>query len=82
MKHPRNVTRFITIAALLATVVVSTVAFAQSLKIKGVIISRTGNTMTMKTDTGNIVVVLNDGTVCSSYRVFSRPAGKTCPWLL
>ena len=82
MNYRINATRLIAIATLLATVAVSTLAFAQSLKIKGVIISRTGNTMTMKTDTGNIVVVLNDGTVCSSYRVFSRPAGKTCPWLL
>jgi outer membrane protein OmpA-like peptidoglycan-associated protein len=62
MKHRRKVTRFITIAALLATVVVGTVAFAQSQKVKGVIISRAGSTMTMKTDTGNVVVVLNDST--------------------
>jgi outer membrane protein OmpA-like peptidoglycan-associated protein len=62
MKHRRKVTRFITIAALLATVVVSTVAFAQSQKVKGVIISRAGSTMTMKTDTGNVVVALNDST--------------------
>jgi outer membrane protein OmpA-like peptidoglycan-associated protein len=40
----------------------STVAFAQSLKVKGVIISRAGNTMTLKADTGNVVVVLNDTT--------------------
>jgi outer membrane protein OmpA-like peptidoglycan-associated protein len=63
MKRHRKVTRFITIAALLATVVVSTVAFAQSQKVKGVIISRAGSTMTMKTaDTPNLVVVLNDTT--------------------
>ena len=63
MKHRRKVTRFITIAALLATVVVGTVAFAQSQKVKGVIISRAGNTMTMKTADGqNQVVVLNDTT--------------------
>ena len=41
----------------------STAAFAQSLKVKGVIISRAGNTMTMKTaDTPNLIVVLNDNT--------------------
>jgi len=62
MKHRFNATRLIAIAALFATVAVSTVAFAQSLKVKGVIISRAGNTMTMKTDTGNVVVVLNDST--------------------
>ncbi|HVP53900.1 MAG TPA: OmpA family protein [Candidatus Eisenbacteria bacterium] len=44
-------------------VAVSTVAFAQSLKVKGIIISRAGNQMTMKTaDTANLVVLLNDGT--------------------
>jgi outer membrane protein OmpA-like peptidoglycan-associated protein len=44
-------------------VVVSTIAFAQSVKVKGVIISRAGNDMTMKTaDTPNLVVVLNDTT--------------------
>jgi outer membrane protein OmpA-like peptidoglycan-associated protein len=37
-------------------------AVAQQLKVKGVIISRAGNTMTLKTDTGNVVVVLNDNT--------------------
>jgi outer membrane protein OmpA-like peptidoglycan-associated protein len=53
----------IAVAALLATVAVSTVAFAQSQKVKGVIISRAGNTMTMKTADGqNQVVVLNDTT--------------------
>jgi OmpA-OmpF porin, OOP family len=43
--------------------VLSTVAVAQSVKVKGVIISRAGNTMTMKTaDTPNLVVVLTDTT--------------------
>ena len=62
MNYRINATRLIASATLLATVAVSTVAFAQSQKVKGVIISRAGNTMTMKTDTGNVVVALNDGT--------------------
>jgi len=62
MKHRTNATKLIAVAALFATVAVGTVAFAQSLKVKGVIISRAGNTMTMKADTGNVVVVLNDNT--------------------
>jgi outer membrane protein OmpA-like peptidoglycan-associated protein len=37
-------------------------AAAQSTKVKGAIISRAGNTMTLKTTAGNVVVVLNDGT--------------------
>lgn len=44
------------------TLLAGTAAFAQALKVKGVIISRAGNTMTMKADTGNVVVVLNDNT--------------------
>jgi outer membrane protein OmpA-like peptidoglycan-associated protein len=44
------------------TATLTSVAFAQSLKVKGVIISRAGNTMTLKADTGNVVVVLNDST--------------------
>ena len=54
-----------TIVVLSITVLglLSTVAFAQSLKIQGAIISRAGNTMTMKTSDGNnVVVVLNDNT--------------------
>jgi len=48
---------------LVLTLTVSTAAFAQSLKVKGVIIGRAGNQMTMKTaDTPNLVVVLNDST--------------------
>jgi len=47
---------------LVLTLGVSSVAFAQSLKVKGVIISRAGNSMTMKADTGNVVVLLNDST--------------------
>src|SRR5664279_4274043 len=44
------------------TLAVSTNASAQSLKVKGVIISRAGNTMTLKTADGQTVVVLNDTT--------------------
>jgi outer membrane protein OmpA-like peptidoglycan-associated protein len=62
MKYRLNATRLITVGALFATVAMSTVAFAQNLKVKGVIISRAGNTMTMKADTGNVVVVLQDST--------------------
>ena len=62
MKYRLNATKSIAIAALLATVALGTVAFAQQMKVKGVIISRAGNTMTMKADTGNVVVVLNDST--------------------
>ena len=63
MNYRINATRLTAIAALLATVAVSTVAFAQSLKIQGAIISRAGNTMTMKgSDGNNVVVVLNDNT--------------------
>jgi len=63
MRYRTNATKLIAVAALLATVALSTVAFAQSVKVKGVIISRAGNDMTMKTaDTPNLVVVLNDTT--------------------
>jgi outer membrane protein OmpA-like peptidoglycan-associated protein len=62
MKYRFKATRSIAVAALFATVAVSTVAFAQSQKVKGVIISRAGNTMTMKADTGNVVVALTDST--------------------
>lgn len=53
--------------ALIATLVVLVTApgsgFAQTLKVKGAIISRAGNTMTMKgSDGNNVVVVLNDNT--------------------
>jgi outer membrane protein OmpA-like peptidoglycan-associated protein len=45
------------------TLALSTVAFAQTLKIQGNIINRAGNTMTLKTSDGNnVVVVLNDNT--------------------
>ena len=60
MNYRINATRLIAIAVLFALVAASTVAFAQNLKVKGVIISRAGNTMTLKADTGNVVVVLND----------------------
>jgi OmpA-OmpF porin, OOP family len=49
--------------SLAVLVLLTTVAFAQSVKVKGVIISRAGNTMTMKSQDGtNVVVVLNDNT--------------------
>lgn len=48
---------------LLALASLTTVASAQSLKVKGNIVSRAGNDMTMKTmDGSNVVVVLNDNT--------------------
>jgi len=51
------------IATLVVLVTASGSAFAQKLKIQGAIISRAGNTMTMKTSDGNnVVVVLNDNT--------------------
>jgi len=46
----------------LAVVLLGTGAFAQSVKVKGAIISRAGSTMTMRTDSGNVVVVLTDST--------------------
>jgi len=57
--------RIATLTTLLFTLiaVLTTVASAQSVKVKGVIISRAGNTMTMKTaDAANLVVELNDTT--------------------
>jgi len=63
MKYRFNAIRLVAVCAVFAMVAVSTVAFAQSLKVKGIIISRAGNQMTMKTaDTANLVVLLNDGT--------------------
>jgi outer membrane protein OmpA-like peptidoglycan-associated protein len=63
MKYRFNATRLTAVAALLAMMAVSTAAFAQSQKVKGVIISRAGNTMTMRGQDGtNIVVALNDST--------------------
>src|SRR6516165_10241072 len=63
MNYRFNATRLVAIAAFFATLAVSTVTLAQSLKVKGNIISRAGNTMTMKTTDGqNVVVVLNDST--------------------
>src|SRR5271166_3762378 len=50
------------ILTLTVLVLLTTVASAQSVKVKGAIISRAGNTMTMRTDTGNLVVVLTDST--------------------
>src|SRR5271166_7132153 len=55
----------ITSVAILTFIVLamfSTVSVAQSAKVKGAIISRAGSTMTMRTDTGNVVVVLTDST--------------------
>jgi OOP family OmpA-OmpF porin len=49
--------------ALTVVVFLTTVASAQSVKVKGAIISRAGNTMTMRTaDAPNLVVVLTDST--------------------
>jgi outer membrane protein OmpA-like peptidoglycan-associated protein len=62
MKYRFNAKKLIVVSGLFAMVAVSTAAFAQSLKVKGVIVSRAGNTMTLKADTGNVVVVLNDNT--------------------
>jgi len=51
------------IAILVVLVTASVSAFAQTLKIQGNIISRAGNSMTMKTSDGNnVVVLLNDNT--------------------
>ena len=62
----RNTVTKITSVAILSLVVLallSTVAIAQTTKIQGNIISRAGNTMTMKTSDGTTaVVLLNDGT--------------------
>ena len=62
----RSNTRGIASAVVLSLIVIallSTVAVAQSAKVKGVIISRAGNTATMKSQDGtNVVVLLNDNT--------------------
>jgi OmpA-OmpF porin, OOP family len=58
-------TKFASIAVLSLVVLalLSTVAVAQTTKVKGVIISRAGNTATMKSSDGtNVVVLLNDST--------------------
>jgi OmpA-OmpF porin, OOP family len=62
----RKRTNFKTLTGVLAVTFVlaltaGTTAFAQSLKIQGNIISRAGNTMTVKTSDGNNVVVLLNG---------------------
>jgi outer membrane protein OmpA-like peptidoglycan-associated protein len=63
MKYRTDAMKLIAVVTLFATVAVSTVAFAQSVKVKGVIISRTGNDMTLKAaENPNLVVVLNDAT--------------------
>ena len=49
--------------SLIALTLFSSVAVAQSLKVKGVIISRAGNTATMKSADGtNVVIILTDST--------------------
>ena len=50
------------VLSLIALTLLSTASFAQSQKVKGVIISRAGSTMTLKTAEGQTVVVLNDTT--------------------
>ncbi len=53
----------VVVLSLMVITLLSTVAFAQSLKVKGNIISRAGSTMTMTTPDGSkVVVVLNDST--------------------
>src|ERR1035438_6520575 len=48
------------------TLAVGTVAFAQTVKVQGIIKGRSGNTMTLQTsDTPKLVVVLNDQTQVS-----------------
>lgn len=50
------------VLSLIALTLLSTASFAQTQKVKGVIISRAGSTMTLKTAEGQTVVVLNDTT--------------------
>lgn len=50
------------VVTVLMAMTLSVSAFAQTLKIQGAITSRAGNTMTLKTSEGNVVVVLNDNT--------------------
>ena len=58
-----SVVPVVLIATLVVLVTASVSAFAQTLKIQGAIISRAGNSMTMKTSDGNkVVVLLNDNT--------------------
>src|SRR3974390_468203 len=58
-----SVVPVVLIATLVVLVTASVSAFAQTLKIQGNIISRAGNSMTMKTSDGNnVVVLLNDNT--------------------
>jgi OmpA-OmpF porin, OOP family len=52
----------VVVLSLAVIALLSTVAVAQSVKVKGAIISRAGSTMTMRTDSGNVVVVLTDST--------------------
>ena len=54
---------FAVVLSITGLAVLSTVAVAQSVKVKGVIISRAGNTATLKSQDGtNVIVVLNDNT--------------------
>jgi outer membrane protein OmpA-like peptidoglycan-associated protein len=57
----RKVTLTVVLSLIVLTLL-STPSFAQSQKVKGVIISRAGSTMTLKTADGQTVVLLNDST--------------------
>jgi len=50
------------LALALATLVLTCGVAAAQMKVQGVINGRNGNTMTLQTDAGNVVVVLNSGT--------------------
>lgn len=59
--------KFFTVAvvvtmAMASLIVLSGTATAQSAKVQGVINGRSGATMTLQTDSGNVVVLLNEGT--------------------
>ena len=64
MKNKFNFTKIVSATVVLAALALAaTAAYGQSLKIRGDIISRAGNTMTMKTTDGNnVTVLLNDST--------------------
>lgn len=62
MQNKRISVVSIAVAVMILMAVTVSSAFAQTLKIQGNIINRAGNTMTVKTATGNVVVVLNDNT--------------------
>jgi outer membrane protein OmpA-like peptidoglycan-associated protein len=50
------------VTASLAIVLLCTMAAAQSAQVQGVINGRSGSTMTVQTDSGNVTVILNDNT--------------------